>query len=184
MTENKKSKRHYWQNCIGMLLVLAALLGLGGCKGEQRFEARKALGFTLPALQGNESVSLSDYSGEVVYLTFWASWCVPCRQEMPYLAQLYERHYDAGFRVVAINVDEDLNEALEFAAEQDVPFPLVRDEGRVLSKAYKVPGFPTHYLIDRRGRIRYSGLGFNLKDVAAVSQEVETLLAESVDEAG
>jgi len=164
---------------LPLVLMLLATLLLAGCNGEQRFEARKALDFSLPTLDGKETVSLSDYRGEVVYLTFWASWCVPCRQEMPYLAQLWERHYENGFRVIAINVDEDMQAALDFAAEQDVPFPLVRDEGRVLSKAYKVPGFPTHYLVDRRGRIRYSGLGFNLKDVAAVSQEVETLLAES-----
>ena len=163
-------------------LLLSVLL-LGGCNGEQRFEAREALDFTLPTLDGAGTVTLSDHRGEVVYLTFWASWCVPCRTEMPYLAQLWERHHDDGFRVIAINVDENIEDALKFAAEQDVPFPLVRDEGRELSKAYKVPGFPTHYLVDRRGRIRYSGLGFNLKDVAAVAQEVETLLAESVDAA-
>ena len=164
---------------LPLVLMLLATLLLAGCNGEQRFEARKALDFSLPTLDGKETVSLSDYRGEVVYLTFWASWCVPCRQEMPYLAQLWERHYENGFRVIAINVDEDMQAALDFAAEQDVPFPLVRDEGRVLSKAYKVPGFPTHYLVDRGRRIRYSGLGFNLKDVAAVSQEVETLLADS-----
>ena len=165
------------------LLVSIFLLGLAGCNGEQRFEARAAQDFSLPTLDGGETVSLSDYRGEVVYLTFWASWCVPCRTEMPYLAQLWERHHENGFRVIAINVDENLEDALKFAAEQDVPFLMVRDEGRELSKQYKVPGYPTHYLLDRRGRIRYSGLGFNLKDVAAVSQEVETLLAESVDAA-
>ncbi len=163
-----------------VMLLLCALL-LTGCNGEQRFEAREALDFTLPTLDGAETLSLSDYRGKVVYLTFWASWCVPCRQEMPYLAQLWQRHYESGFRVVAINVDENLEEALGFAAQQNVPFPMVRDENRELSKSYKVPGFPTHFLVDRRGKIRYSGLGFNLKDVAAVSQEVETLLAESAD---
>ena len=162
-----------------VLLLLSTLL-LAACNGEQRFEAREALGFTLPTLEGTETVTLSDTRGQVVYLTFWASWCVPCRTEMPYLAQLWERHHDDGFRVIAINVDENIDDALKFAAERDLPFPLVRDQGRVLSKQYKVPGFPTHYLVDRRGKIRYSGLGFNLKDVGAISQEVETLLAESV----
>ncbi|MBE9537781.1 MAG: TlpA family protein disulfide reductase [Proteobacteria bacterium] len=179
MINDKKFRPSVYRYSVALVLTSLMAVVLAGCNGEQRFEAREALGFTLPMLDGSGTLSLSDYRGEVVYLTFWASWCVPCRQEMPYLAQLWERHYDKGFRVIAINVDEDLAAALEFAAEQDVPFPLVRDEGRVLSKQYKVPGFPTHYLLDRRGRIRYSGLGFNLKDVAAVSQEVETLLAES-----
>ena len=184
MIKNKKpgAAHGLCRGLYPLLLLLSALL-VAGCNGEQRFEARKAMDFTLPVLAGEGAVTLSDYQGEVVYLTFWASWCVPCRTEMPYLAQLWERHHENGFRVIAINVDENIEDALKFAAEQDVPFAMVRDEGRELSNAYKVPGFPTHYLLDRRGRIRYSGLGFNLKDVAAVSQEVETLLAESVDAA-
>ena len=65
---------------------------------------------------------------------------------------------------------------------QIMPCPsLVHDQDRTVSKLYRVPGFPTHFIVDRRGKIRYSGLGFNLADVGAISQEVETLLQESVD---
>ena len=151
---------------------------LSGC-GEQRFEAKEAPDFTLPSLTGGESISLQDYRGEVVYLTFWASWCVPCRQEMPYLAQLWQRHKDSGLQVIGINVEEDATTARQFAEELQLPFPLVQDQDRAVSKLYRVPGFPTHFIVDRRGRIRFSGLGFNLADVAAVSQEVQTLLQES-----
>jgi peroxiredoxin len=161
-------------------LLLCCIVALSGC-GEQRFEAREAPDFTLPLLSGTDAVSLDDYRGDVVYLTFWASWCIPCRQEMPYLAQLWERHRESGLQVIGINVEEDEAAARQFAAEHELPFPLARDPDRVISKLYRVPGFPTHYIIDRRGRIRFSGLGFNLADVAAVSQEVETLLGESAD---
>lgn len=169
-------KKKAWQ--YGILLLSLAVLG--GC-GEQNFEAREARDFTLPSLTTDESISLHDYRGQVVYLTFWASWCVPCRQEMPYLAQLWQRHRKAGLQVIGINAEEDEAAARQFAEEYSLAFPLVRDEDRAVTKAYRVPGFPTHYIVDRRGRIRFSGLGFNLADVAAVSQEVETLLAESVD---
>jgi peroxiredoxin len=162
------------------LLLLVTLLA--GC-GEQRFEAQTAQDFTLPSLDGSGDISLGDYRGDVVYLTFWASWCEPCRQEMPYLAQLWQRHHAEGFQVIGINVDEDLAAAQQFAADHDLPFPLVRDADRVTSTAYRVPGFPTHYLVDKRGKIRFSGLGFNLNDVRAVAQEVNTLLQESVDAA-
>ena len=160
----------------GVLILLAIFIT--GC-GEKRFQALEAEDFTLARLDSSETVSLRDYRGEVVYLSFWASWCQPCRQEMPYLAQLWERHRDRGFQVLAINVDEDTELAREFARQFDLPFPLLRDEERAISALYRVPGFPTHYIVDRSGHIRFSGLGFNLADVSAVSQEVETLLAES-----
>jgi peroxiredoxin len=170
------NRKNAWRQVIPLLGIIM----LAGC-GEQRFEAREAPDFTLPSLTGDENVSLQDYRGEVVYLTFWASWCIPCRQEMPYLVQLWQRHRESGLQVIGINVEEDEAAALQFAREHELPFPLARDPDRAISKLYRVPGFPTHYIIDRRGRIRFSGLGFNLADVAAVSQEVETLLQESVD---
>ena len=182
MIDDKKNAWYRWRNGTALLVAAGLTLVLSGC-GEQRFEAREAQDFSLPTLAGDETVSLHDYRGQVVYLTFWASWCVPCRQEMPYLAQLWQRHKADGFQVIGINVDEDLAAARQFAADHKLPFPLVRDEDKALSKLYRVPGFPTHYLVDRDGKIRFSGMGFNLKDVAAVSQEVETLLAESADEA-
>jgi peroxiredoxin len=176
MTGNRKNKYRNW---LPVILLCSAMV-LAGC-GEQRFEAKEAPDFTLPVLAGGESISLKDYRGEVVYLTFWASWCIPCRQEMPYLAQLWQRHRESGLQVIGINVEEDLATAQQFAQELELSFPLVHDQQRTVSKLYRVPGFPTHYIVDRRGRIRFSGLGFNLADVGAVSQEVETLLQESVD---
>lgn len=176
MIRNRKKGLHNWRHG----LLLCATLALTGC-GEQRFEAKEAPGFTLPSLDGGGEISLQDYPGDVVYLTFWASWCIPCRHEMPYLAQLWERHRESGLQVIGINVDEDLAAAQQFAEEHKLPFPLAHDKDRVISKIYRVPGFPTHYIVDRRGRIRFSGLGFNLADAAAVSQEIETLLQESVD---
>jgi len=170
----KASFTHIW---AGALVV--ALMLLGGC-GEQRFEPLEAPGFTLPLLEGSGEVSLSDTRGQVVYLTFWASWCEPCRHELPYLAQLYQRHKDDGFQVLAINVEEDLALAREFAAQYDLPYALLRDADRSIAKSYRVPGYPAHYLIDRDGRIRYSGLGFDLNDVRAVSTEVAALVAEPV----
>jgi peroxiredoxin len=161
------------------LLFLLTLMQLGGC-GEQRFQAREALDFELPVLDGSVSHRLNDYRGQVVYLTFWASWCNPCRQEMPYLAELWERHHEEGFQVLAINVDEDVALAQAFADEYELPFPLLLDTNREISSSYRVPGYPAHYVVDRDGDIRFSGLGFNINDVRAVSQEVATLLAEEI----
>lgn len=164
-----------------LLLLVAALLTTG-CS-ENRFQALEAKAFTLPTLTGDGQISLHDYPGDVVYVTFWASWCVPCRQEMPHLASLWRKNKERGFQVIGINVDEDVEAARQFAAEHDLPFPLARDADRTVSKLYRVPGYPTHFVVDRRGRIRYSAVGFNEDDALAVSQEVEVLLREPVDAA-
>jgi peroxiredoxin len=174
MTSNRKAGWRQWRHGILLLWIVV----LAGC-GEQRFEAKEAPNFTLPSLTGGDSVSLQDYRGEVVYLTFWASWCVPCRQEMPYLVQLWQRHQESGLQVIGINAEEDAAAAQQFANELALPFPLAQDKNRTVSNLYRIPGLPTHFIVDRRGRIRFSGLGFNLADVAAISQEVETLLQES-----
>lgn len=178
MIGNKQSARQPWLRAI----VLLGALSLVAC-GEQRFEPKEAGDFTLPSLSTDEPVSLRDHRGDVIYLSFWASWCIPCRQEMPYLEQLWQRHRGAGLQVIGINVEEDAAAARQFAKEHGLTFPLVRDGDRAVSTLYRVPGFPTHYIVDRRGKIRFSGLGFNLADVAAISQEVETLLQESIDAA-
>ncbi|RLA45097.1 MAG: TlpA family protein disulfide reductase [Gammaproteobacteria bacterium] len=182
MIRNKKNDMRGWQRGLLLPAIVLGIALLAAC-GEQRFEAQKAKAFTLPLLDASDGLSLADHRGDVVYLTFWASWCEPCRQEMPYLAQLWQRHHGAGLQIIGINVDEDVAAARQFAEEHDLPFPLVQDVGRKVSQLYRVPGFPTHFIVDRQGRIRFSGLGFNLADVAAVSQEVETLLQESVDAA-
>ncbi len=163
----------------GALLLSAAIL-LCAC-GEQRFLAPDAPDFSLPLLAAPGKITLSEYRGDVVYVTFWASWCVPCREEMPFLSALWQRHRDEGLQVIGINVDEDGEAARKFALDFNIEFPLVRDEDRSVSKLYHVAGYPSHYVLDRRGKVRYSALGFTETDTLAVTQEVKTLLAEPGD---
>lgn len=161
-------------------LLFAAALLLAGC-GEQRFLAPDAPDFSLPSLAGDETITLSDYRGDVVYISFWASWCEPCREEMPLLSAQWQDYRDQGFQVIAINVDEDPEAARQFAQELNLAFPLARDADRSVSKLYRVAGYPSHYLLDRRGKVRFSALGFNKADAVAVTREIATLLAEPVD---
>lgn len=165
--------------CRFLPFFVFGFLLLAGC-GEQRFLAPDAPDFALPSLDGNETISLGDHRGDVVYVSFWASWCEPCREEMPLLASLWRRHRDEGFQVIAINVDEDPLAAREFAREHGLEFPLARDADRAVSQLYRVAGYPSHYLVDRRGKVRFSALGFTEADALAVTREVETLLAEAV----
>lgn len=172
----------YRSACKAMFIPLLLIGLLAGC-GEQRFEAPLAQDFELPVLGGSGSVRLSDHRGKVVYLTFWASWCIPCREEMPHLQNLWEQHREQGFEVIGINVDEDPDAAQQFAQDHDIRFPLVSDRDRSISKQYRVAGYPTHYIVGRDGRVHFSALGFTEDDTVAVTVEVETLLRASVDAA-
>lgn len=169
--------RRWWP-----VFALALVTVLAGC-GEQRFQAPMAKDFDLPVLDGNGTVRLSDYRGQVVYLSFWASWCVPCRQEMPHLAELWRQHREQGFQVIGINADEDPEAGLAFAREYGLEFPLVHDADRSVSKMYRVAGYPSHFIVGRDGRVHFSALGFTEDDALAVTQEVQTLLRASVDAA-
>jgi peroxiredoxin len=165
----------------GRLIWALCLVGLiAGC-GEQRFQAPLAQDFNLPTIEGDGMVTLSKLRGDVVYLSFWASWCEPCREEMPHLQALWEKHREQGFQVIGINVDEDLETARKFASDHGLKFPLVHDSDRSISKLYRVAGYPSHYVVGRDGRIHFSALGFTENDALAVSVEVETLLRGSAD---
>ena len=176
MRQNNKTRLAQWP----LLLLFVWLTPLGGC-GEQRFQAPIAQDFSLPALSGSEQVTLSEFRGDVVYLSFWASWCIPCRNEMPHLQKLWREHRDQGFQVIGINVDEDPDAARAFAAEHGIEFPLVLDTNREVSTLYRVAGYPSHYLVGRDGRVHFSALGFTDDDAEAVTVEVETLLRGTVD---
>ncbi len=109
--------------------------------------------FTLPTLSG-APIRLADLRGHVVLLNFWATWCVPCRTEMPSLEALYQRQKDAGLAVLAVNLDMLSTAGVEaFVQEVAVTFPIVLDPSWSTAQVYRVVGLPTTYLIDRAGNV-------------------------------
>ena len=135
--------------------------------------------FTLPTLSGG-TIRLADFRDQVVLLNFWATWCVPCRMEMPALEALYQRHKDAGLAMLAINLDTLSTAGVEaFAQEVRVTFPVLLDPSWSIARAYRVLGLPTTYLIDRAGNVVVREVGERdwLDEVSRVA--VEGLLRES-----
>jgi thiol-disulfide isomerase/thioredoxin len=109
--------------------------------------------FTLSLLSGG-TMRLADLRGKAVLLNFWATWCVPCRMEMPALETLYQRYKDAGLVVLAINLDTLSSAGVEaFVKEVAVTFPIVFDPAWSTARLYQVRGLPTTYLIDRAGNV-------------------------------
>ena len=99
-----------------------------------------------------ESVTLADYRGKVLMVTFWATWCVPCRKEMPALEELQFKFGDRGLRVIGINFKEDEGKIRHFAKLLGLSFPLLLDITGSITKTYGVVAFPTTFLIGRDGK--------------------------------
>ncbi|KZZ61957.1 TlpA disulfide reductase family protein, partial [Oleiphilus sp. HI0128] len=126
---------------IAKSLVTAALLSLSGLSSAEQLSGA-APDFTLKSNQGS-NIRLEELKGEVVMLNFWASWCGPCRQEMPLMNDIFAKYEDLGFTILAVNVDEDSADADRFLKAVPVDFPVVYDSTSKVSEMYEVDAMPT-----------------------------------------
>lgn len=133
--------------------------------------------FTLESRSG-ENLRLEDHRGEVVMLNFWASWCGPCRQEMPLMDELYSQYKDLGFTILAVNVDENRDEALRFLDKVPVNYPILYDPESSVSELYEVKAMPTTVMIDRNGNARYLHYGYQPGYEDEYEQQIRELVRE------
>ena len=117
-----------------------------------------ATDFILLDLKG-EGVSLSDLRGRAVMISFWATWCGPCRIELPHIVEVYEEYRDQGFEVLAVNVREDPNRVRKYVEEAGLSFTVLLDTRGQVSKQYFVRGIPTNVFVDRKGIVRAVHIG-------------------------
>jgi thiol-disulfide isomerase/thioredoxin len=123
-------------------------------------------------------LAFTSFRGSVVYVDFWASWCVPCRVSMPALEALYRKYRGMGLRVVGVNKDVARADAQRFLERVAVSFPLVADPGDAVARAFGVQAMPSGYLVDRRGVVRYVHRGFTEESASALAAEIELLLKD------
>ena len=133
---------------------------------------------TAPRLGEGPPLVLQSFRGQVLYVDFWASWCVPCRLSMPTLDALHRKHAARGFAVVGVNKDMTPADAQRFLQRVPVGFPLAQDGQDRLAKAFDVKAMPSGYLIDRRGVVRHVHRGFTAETAAGLEREIEALLKE------
>jgi len=136
-----------------------------------------ALDFTLKSNHG-DNIRLSDHRGEVILLNFWASWCGPCRQEMPLLNSINDRYSKLGFSVIGVNVDKDSTLADKLLRDIPVAFPVLYDNLSMVSQTYDVSAMPTTVLIDRDGNMRYIHKGYKPGLEQTYEQQVKELIKE------
>lgn len=131
--------------------------------------------FTLKNLEG-EKVSLSDFEGQPALINFWATWCAPCRIEMPLIEQMYQKYQDEGFVVLAVDVQESLTAVQWFVDNQKLTFPVLLDhDGEVANETYRIRAFPTSYFVGRDGKITSAHRG--MMDQQAMQRYMDQVLA-------
>jgi cytochrome c biogenesis protein CcmG, thiol:disulfide interchange protein DsbE len=114
--------------------------------------------FTLTDLAG-QPVRLSSLKGQVVLINFWATWCIPCRAEIPAIQQAYNARKDQGFTVLAVNLNEPVPDVQSYVTSLNVNFPVLLDAGDSISNLYRVRGYPTSFFIDRGGTVAIENVG-------------------------
>ena len=159
-----------------LLTVIAMGLGAGTAPNAETLHG-KAPDFTLRSNSG-KNIKLSEYRGQVVLLNFWASWCGPCRQEMPLLNGIQKRYSKLGFTVLGVNVEEDSDQARAMLREIPVDFPILFDTTNKASKLYNVSAMPSTIMIDRDGNMRYLHKGYKPGDEAKYKKWIKKLVRE------
>ncbi len=133
--------------------------------------------FALKSSTG-ENLRLSEYRGDVVMINFWATWCGPCRQEMPLLDELYSRYQRVGFNLLGVNIDDDSSRAMNMISELGVSFPVLFDSRKEVSKLYDVDAMPVTILVDREGKVRFVHQGYKPGYEDKYLDQVRALLRE------
>ena len=133
-----------------------------------------APGFVLEDMDG-KVYRLADLRGRVVIVNFWATWCPPCREEMPSMQRVWEQVEGEGILILAINVGEDEDTIFQFTANYPVEFPLLLDRDSSVTEAWPVIGLPTSFVIDPQGRLAFRAIGGRLWDHPRLLESVREL---------
>ena len=156
------------------LLVSTFLIFNNGYAGEL---SGPAPDFTLKSKSG-KNLKLSEQRGDVVMINFWASWCGPCRQEMPLLDAMYKKYKRLGFTIWGVNIEPDSSNAQRLLKDIPVSFPILFDTANKVSKMYNVSAMPSTVLVDRNGNLRYIHKGYKPGDENEYRRLAKKLIRE------
>jgi peroxiredoxin len=156
----------------GAMLALAA-----ATSGATVAPASMAPDFTLRTMKG-PNLRLQEQRGQVVMVNFWATWCGPCRQEMPHLNKLYDKYKSSGFVLLGVNIDDDAAKATDLATKLGLRFPVLLDTDKRVSRTYDMNAMPATLLIDRDGKVRYIHRGYRDGVELTYDQQIRELVKE------
>ncbi len=159
---------------MASLVVATALLAVPVIAADATGPAAE---FKLQSRAG-EAVALSSLRGQVVLVNFWATWCGPCRKEMPFLEQIQKKYAPLGFTMVGINVEEDTRLMEAFLKDVPVTFPILLDPTNSISKLYNVSAMPSTVIVDRKGNVRFIHQGYKPGDESKYQDMIRQLIRE------
>ncbi|MDH3303767.1 MAG: TlpA family protein disulfide reductase [Gammaproteobacteria bacterium] len=164
-------------NIRNSMVALLACVFATSILASSGLEGQQAPDFALKSSSG-ENLRLSEYRGDVVMINFWATWCGPCRQEMPLLDELYARYQRVGFNLLGVNIDDDSRRAMKMIDELGVSFPVLFDSRKEVSELYEVEAMPVTVLIDREGNVRHVHHGYKPGYEQKYLDQIRSLLRE------
>jgi thiol-disulfide isomerase/thioredoxin len=132
----------------------------------------------------SQSFDINHYQGKVVYLDFWASWCVPCRKSFPWMNQLRQKYSKDDLVIIAVNLDKKKSLATEFLAENPATFNIIYDPKGQLAKHFHIKGMPSSVIFDRNGKPVKAHTGFFVKKIAEYEQEIQNIINKRQETTG
>ncbi|MBX2812475.1 MAG: TlpA family protein disulfide reductase [Myxococcales bacterium] len=167
---------------LGVLVL--GLVGVSACAHQasslpSRLEVGQPLAFELPGIHG-QSVRLSDYRGSVVLVDIWATWCVPCEESFPFYKKLYHSRREQGFEIIAVSVDERLDDVKKWVVGRALPFVVAHDPESTLPERIGLRTMPSAVLVDRQGNVVALHAGFEQPQISHIQEIVDRALGLAV----
>ena len=165
------------RQCLLTSIVAIALSFASVAAIAKPTSGEKSPDFTLKSRDGG-NIKLSEQRGNIVLVNFWASWCGPCREELPAFEELYQEYQDMGVEILAVNVDDEAEKANVLLQDIEVSFPVLFDTSGEVSQLYDVSAMPTTVLVDRDGNVRLLHPGYRSGDEKKYEKAIKMLMRE------
>lgn len=143
-------------------------------------EGDKIPEFDIASIYENQpNISLKDLEGKTLFIDFWASWCAPCITSLPLYNEIYDKYQDQGLEVIAVNVDNPIEDGLDFLLDTPLDFLIPQDPEGDVSEMFGVIGMPSSYLVSPDGNVRLVHMGFRNGDIDIIEEEIQKVLVEN-----
>ncbi|MDG2140516.1 MAG: TlpA disulfide reductase family protein [Gammaproteobacteria bacterium] len=129
--------------------------------------------------ESQPNISLKNLEGKTLFIDFWASWCAPCITSLPLYNEIYHKYQDRGLEIIAVNVDNPIEDGLDFLLDTPLDFLIPQDPEGDVSEMFGVIGMPSSYLVSPDGNVRLVHMGFRNGDIDIIEEEIQKVLAEN-----